>query len=94
MMIDPLSAEEVALPKYNCEDIFISATLNAKTNSRPIRRNICRQKKTLEKSLDAEVIYTCPNAPRNSAKGAGTCPICGMALEPEEITRKIKKIQS
>ncbi|MGN6279454.1 MAG: heavy metal-binding domain-containing protein, partial [Sphingomonas sp.] len=29
-------------------------------------------------------IWTCPMHPEIRQKGPGTCPICGMALEPEE----------
>ena len=29
-------------------------------------------------------IWTCPMHPQNRQEGPGTCPICGMALEPEE----------
>src|SRR5690349_510517 len=28
-------------------------------------------------------VYTCPMHPRIRQSGPGTCPICGMALEPE-----------
>lgn len=28
------------------------------------------------------VIYTCPMHPQIRQEGLGTCPICGMALEP------------
>src|SRR3954468_23261455 len=31
-------------------------------------------------------IYTCPMHPEIRQQGAGACPICGMALEPLEIT--------
>jgi Cu+-exporting ATPase len=31
-------------------------------------------------------IYTCPMHPENRQVGPGTCPICGMALEPEIAT--------
>jgi Cu+-exporting ATPase len=31
-------------------------------------------------------IYTCPMHPEIQQQGPGDCPICGMALEPEEIT--------
>ncbi len=31
-------------------------------------------------------IYTCPMHPEIRQKGPGSCPICGMALEPETIT--------
>jgi len=32
------------------------------------------------------VIYTCPMHPQIRQEGPGSCPICGMALEPETIT--------
>lgn len=32
---------------------------------------------------DKDAIYTCPMHPEIRQKGPGTCPICGMALEPE-----------
>lgn len=35
---------------------------------------------------DAERIYTCPMHPEIRQKGPGSCPICGMALEPEDIS--------
>lgn len=33
-----------------------------------------------------ELEYTCPMHPEIVQKGPGSCPICGMALEPKEIT--------
>lgn len=37
-------------------------------------------------SADKEKIYVCPMHPEIRQKGPGSCPICGMALEPEEIS--------
>ena len=34
----------------------------------------------------AGTIFTCPMHPEIRQEGAGTCPICGMALEPELVT--------
>ncbi len=34
----------------------------------------------------SEAIYTCPMHPEIKQKGPGTCPVCGMALEPLEAT--------
>ena len=31
-------------------------------------------------------IYTCPMHPEVRQQGPGSCPICGMALEPEQIS--------
>ena len=37
-------------------------------------------------SADPTAIYTCPMHPEIEQVGSGTCPKCGMALEPKEIT--------
>jgi Cu+-exporting ATPase len=37
-------------------------------------------------SAPKDAIYTCPMHPEVRQVGPGSCPICGMALEPEEIT--------
>ncbi|MEO8703463.1 MAG: heavy metal translocating P-type ATPase [Kofleriaceae bacterium] len=37
-------------------------------------------------AAEAEAIYTCPMHPEVRQKGPGTCPKCGMALEPEVST--------
>ena len=36
---------------------------------------------------DSDAIYTCPMHPEIRQKGPGSCPICGMALEPAMVTR-------
>jgi P-type Cu+ transporter len=38
-------------------------------------------------TVDLEAEYTCPMHPEVRQKGPGTCPICGMALEPVEATQ-------
>ena len=35
---------------------------------------------------DQDAIYTCPMHPEIEQRGPGSCPLCGMALEPKEIT--------
>ena len=35
---------------------------------------------------DPETLYTCPVHPEVQQRGPGDCPICGMALEPMQIT--------
>ena len=37
-------------------------------------------------ALEKAAIYTCPMHPEIRQKGPGSCPICGMALEPEELS--------
>ncbi len=36
--------------------------------------------------MDEDAIYTCPMHPEVRQKGPGTCPKCGMALEPEAVS--------
>lgn len=38
------------------------------------------------KPVSKDAIYTCPMHPEIRQKGPGNCPICGMALEPEEVS--------
>ncbi len=35
---------------------------------------------------DETALYTCPMHPEVEQQGPGSCPLCGMALEPKEIT--------
>jgi len=37
-------------------------------------------------SASQEAVYTCPMHPQVRQIGPGSCPICGMALEPAEVT--------
>ncbi len=37
-------------------------------------------------SEDVGVVYTCPMHPQVRQKQPGSCPICGMALEPETVS--------
>jgi Cu+-exporting ATPase len=39
-----------------------------------------------EQKTQPGVLFTCPMHPEIQQQGPGDCPICGMALEPEEIT--------
>jgi Cu+-exporting ATPase len=44
------------------------------------------QPKQPEPEAPAGTIYTCPMHPEVRQVGPGSCPICGMALEPEQIS--------
>jgi P-type Cu+ transporter len=44
------------------------------------------QPKQPEPAAPAGTIYTCPMHPEVKQVGPGSCPICGMALEPEQIS--------
>ena len=56
----------------------------AAPSSSPIRRNIS-SRANAEPVLEG-AIYTCPMHPEIRQVGPGSCPICGMALEPEIAT--------
>lgn len=44
------------------------------------------KKEVAQKTSSKDAIYTCPMHPEIRQKGPGNCSICGMALEPEEIS--------
>lgn len=46
----------------------------------------CQHRKTNPdpRPLQEEILYTCPMHPQVRQVGPGNCPICGMALEPED----------
>ena len=44
------------------------------------------QEPETEPAVPAGTIYTCPMDPEVRQVGPGTCPICGMALEPEQVS--------
>ena len=41
---------------------------------------------TKAEAVPAGTVYTCPMHPEVTQIGPGTCPICGMALEPQDVT--------
>jgi Cu+-exporting ATPase len=45
-----------------------------------------QRKEASRAAADPEAEYTCPMHPEIRQKGPGSCPICGMALEPVAIT--------
>src|SRR3954452_23065867 len=60
---------------------FCSAGCRAKFAADPAK--YLAQEKTPEPEMPAGTIYTCPMHPQIRQAGPGSCPICGMALEPE-----------
>lgn len=45
-----------------------------------------KAKSNVHLTVSPDAVYTCPMHPQVRQKGAGSCPICGMALEPETIS--------
>ena len=83
MKVDPHTAKHRAThegrPYYFC-----SAGCKTKFEANP-GQYLAREK---AKPAPAKpgAIYTCPMHPEVRQDGPGSCPICGMALEPEEVT--------
>jgi heavy metal translocating P-type ATPase len=79
MLVDPHAAAERHVyegkPYYFC-----SAKCREKFIAEPVRY-LNPQASAAPKITD-ETIYTCPMHPEIRRRGPGSCPICGMALEP------------
>ena len=63
---------------------FCSAGCRAKFTAEPAR--YLDGRKAAPPAAPAGTIYTCPMHPEIRQLGPGSCPICGMALEPELVT--------
>ncbi len=82
MSVDPTTTAHLA--SHGGQDYFFcSAGCRTKFIGDPMRY--------LNPRVEAEpavpgAIYTCPMHPEIRQEGPGSCPICGMALEPETVT--------
>ncbi len=63
---------------------FCSADCRTKFAANP--ETYLKPKATAPEPAKAGAIYTCPMHPQIRQVGPGNCPICGMALEPVEVT--------
>lgn len=63
---------------------FCSAGCQAKFEANP--EQFLNPEKKPAQPMPAGTTYTCPMHPEVSQQKAGDCPICGMALEPEEVS--------
>ena len=63
---------------------FCSPKCLAKFTAEPER--YMKSSEAKQPELPAGTIYTCPMHPQIRQVGPGSCPICGMALEPEVVT--------
>jgi Cu+-exporting ATPase len=64
---------------------FCSSGCRTKFEADPIRY-LAPEKSPSKSPLPDGTIYTCPMHPQIRQPGPGSCPICGMALEPEVAT--------
>jgi len=63
---------------------FCSADCQAKFATAP--ESYLKPKAMAAEPVKAEAVYTCPMHPQIRQIGPGSCPICGMTLEPVEVT--------
>ncbi|MBD2746066.1 heavy metal translocating P-type ATPase [Microvirga sp. BT688] len=85
MMVDPHTtpyrAQHGGHPFYFC-----SAGCRDKFEKDPARYLSPQAVKNTDEPVPEGTIYTCPMHPEVRQVGPGSCPICGMALEPDIIT--------
>jgi Cu+-exporting ATPase len=65
---------------------FCSAGCRTKFEADPAKYLAPKTEPPAPTPAQGGAIYTCPMHPQIRQKGPGSCPICGMALEPVEIT--------
>jgi Cu+-exporting ATPase len=82
MTVNPATAK-FRLSYEGQEFFFCSGGCKAKFEADPERYLSKKPGAPVPDSAPADAIYTCPMHPEIRQKGPGSCPICGMALEPE-----------
>src|SRR5690606_27344088 len=83
MSVDPHTAKHRA-EHAGRTYYFCSAGCKAKFEADPERYLSPEQRR--QEPVPEGTIYTCPMHPEVRQVGPGSCPICGMALEPELVT--------
>jgi P-type Cu+ transporter len=83
MMIDPQKTPHAAT-RSGIDYFFCSSGCRAKFEADPAR--YLDAVRSRARPAPAGTIYTCPMHPQIRQPGPGSCPICGMALEPEIAT--------
>ena len=86
MKVDRATAEHRF--SYNGQDYFFcSARCRERFAAEPEKFLKIREAESKsELEAPAGTIYTCPMHPEVRQVGPGSCPICGMALEPEQVS--------
>lgn len=86
MSVDPATAKNHAEHRGHTY-YFCSARCREKFLAEP-EKYLTAKTAPAEKN-DTDTIYTCPMHPEIRQKGPGSCPICGMALEPLHISATV-----
>ena len=84
MRVDPLSSKH-HLDHKGQHYFFCSAGCRTKFEADP-EKYLAPKSSAPEEELPEGTIYTCPMHPEVRQVGPGSCPICGMALEPETVS--------
>jgi len=84
MMIDPKTAKGGSSVHNGETYFFCNPKCKTKFDTEPSK--YLKPEVVAVSAADKEKIYTCPMHPEVRQKGPGNCPICGMALEPEEVS--------
>lgn len=85
MMIDPATAKGGHTEFKGETFYFCNPKCKTKFEADP-QKYLTPEPKAAPTAAEQEAIYTCPMHPEVRQKGPGNCPICGMALEPEEVS--------
>ncbi len=85
MRVDPHKTPHRATHR-GCPYYFCSAGCRTKFTATPEKYLSPQADQKTPASVPPGTIYTCPMHPQIRQPGPGTCPICGMALEPELVT--------
>jgi len=74
--------DEVHFCSQGCHDTFAADPWFYVSGNRRVQRTREAEKAAATDGTDGANTYTCPMDPEIVQEGPGTCPICGMALEP------------
>ena len=83
MSVDPRTAEHRSQHRSNTW-YFCSARCQTRFDEDP--EHYLDEKQQRDEPVVPGAIYTCPMHPEIRQPGPGDCPICGMALEPEQVS--------
>lgn len=86
MTIDPSTAKGGSTQFKGKTYYFCNSKCKTKFNANPESYLTKPSEKALVSAEERERIYICPMHPEIRQKGPGNCPICGMALEPDEVS--------
>ena len=80
MTVDPVTAR--SFRHRDIDYYFCSEACRTRFTADP-RKYLAEAQQPVSKPATAATVYTCPMHPQVHQFGPGSCPICGMALEPE-----------